>query len=472
MAPDNEPNPNSMSDVTLDVPESDRLRAGLVNYLVREGAIRNPRLQAAFAEIPREFFLPSNVPLSRVYTDDAIVVKWDANHAPSSSSTQPYLMAAMLETLQIQPGMRVLEIGAGVGYNAAIMAHFLGDGALVTSVELDPAMAQIAQQNLRRLAERQPGPGYDRVKVITGDGSAGYLSDAPYDRIVVTVQQWEIAPAWVEQLQVGGLLLLPLTLSPHLWGGMIPAFQKEPAGWLRSVGTTHGSFMPMRGELAHPTTSRTTFTSLPIPQANLYLSTNQTDVPLVLFLKENTSLQATPTGQYRLELTNFQVDPALPPARINGMAYQIFQGFILGLSATGGDQVYTLVMARPQTDEATGVNRAANDDGSHYEPVGLLITQPTEVGYDLALLSNITADPQVRMLTGWSLSVSNGETQPDPDPVANEAIVRVLEIWQTWQTIGQPGFFQWLPLAYPADQLPPRHGYIVPRRFYNLLFPY
>src|SRR5215217_4150150 len=111
-------------------PDPVELRQRLVNYLLAEGAIHSPLLAKAFSEVPREIFLPFNVPLQRVYSDDAIVVKWDENNFPTSSSSQPLLMADMLEALQLEPGLRVLEIGAGVGYNAALMAHWAGDGSL------------------------------------------------------------------------------------------------------------------------------------------------------------------------------------------------------------------------------------------------------------------------------------------------------------------------------------------------------
>src|SRR3954463_3821167 len=115
---ENLPNPGSTGQASLDPVE---LRQRLVNYLLGEGAIRSPLLAKAFSEVPREIFLPANVPIQRVYSDDAIVVKWDENNFPTSSSSQPILMADMLEALRLEPGLRALEIGAGVGYNAALM---------------------------------------------------------------------------------------------------------------------------------------------------------------------------------------------------------------------------------------------------------------------------------------------------------------------------------------------------------------
>src|SRR6478672_8645891 len=103
----NQVSPSSTGQASLDPVE---LRQRLVNYLLGEGAIRSPLLAKAFSEVPREIFLPANVPIQRVYGDDAIVVKWDENNFPSSSSSQPILMADMLEALRLEPGLKVLEI--------------------------------------------------------------------------------------------------------------------------------------------------------------------------------------------------------------------------------------------------------------------------------------------------------------------------------------------------------------------------
>ncbi|NWJ44235.1 MAG: methyltransferase, FxLD system, partial [Chloroflexi bacterium] len=89
------------------------LRAQLVELLKQGLAFKNPLIESAFLTIPREHFLPPELTLEKVYTDDAIVVKYTDDGMPSSSSSQPYLMADMLEVLQLEPGMKVLEIGAG-----------------------------------------------------------------------------------------------------------------------------------------------------------------------------------------------------------------------------------------------------------------------------------------------------------------------------------------------------------------------
>src|SRR5215210_9531011 len=118
-------------------------QAALVAAL-RDGGIAPAAILDAFAAVPRHPFLPG-VPLDEAYRDDAIVTHAE-DGVPTSSSSQPSLMARMLAMLDLSPGQRVLEVGAGTGYNAALMAAL---GARVTTVELQPEVAQAAREHLR-----------------------------------------------------------------------------------------------------------------------------------------------------------------------------------------------------------------------------------------------------------------------------------------------------------------------------------
>jgi protein-L-isoaspartate O-methyltransferase len=120
---------------------------------------------------------------------------------PTSSSSAPSVMNRMLDLLDVKGGMDVLEIGAGTGYNAALLAERTAPGH-VTTVEVDPAIAEHARQALRRT-------GYP-VTVVTGDGTLGYPEDAPYDRVIATASAVKVPYAWVEQTRPGGRILLPL----------------------------------------------------------------------------------------------------------------------------------------------------------------------------------------------------------------------------------------------------------------------
>ncbi len=219
--------------------DDDALREALVNSLLAEGHITQPRVAEAFRAVPRHLFLPG-MDLAVVYQDEAIAIK-EANGMWLSSSSQPAIMAIMLEQLELQPGQRVLEVGAGSGFNAALMAHLVGDAALVTTLDIDDDLVEQAHANLK-------AAGYGEVSVVCADGWEGYRPHAPYDRVILTVGAWDISPAWVEQLREGGILLLPLDFHGMQ---LSVAFEKQQ-GVLRSRSVRCCGFMRLRGEHAGP----------------------------------------------------------------------------------------------------------------------------------------------------------------------------------------------------------------------------
>src|SRR4029434_2947600 len=133
------------------------LHAALVDALLRRGAITDPRVEAAFRAIPRHLFLP-DAPLAEVYRHQAITTKSRDGEAISSSS-QPEIMATMLDQLRLAPGLRVLEIGAGTGYNAALMAHIVGEKGAVVTMGVDDDLVESARAHLR-------AAGASRAQVI------------------------------------------------------------------------------------------------------------------------------------------------------------------------------------------------------------------------------------------------------------------------------------------------------------------
>ncbi|MCA9903235.1 MAG: methyltransferase domain-containing protein [Anaerolineae bacterium] len=208
----------------------------MVDDLKARGLIQTEAVEAAFRSVPRHLFLP-DVALERIYRDDAIVTHYNAQRQPISSSSQPAIMAIMLEMLALEPGHRVLEIGAGTGYNAALMAHIVGETGQVTTIDIDTDFVHEATDHLN-------ASGYSQVRVLCGDGALGAETFAPFDRIILTVGAGDIAPAWRDQLQMRGRLVLPLTLR------CIPrviAFERTSEHGLTSVSVTLGGFMPLRG---------------------------------------------------------------------------------------------------------------------------------------------------------------------------------------------------------------------------------
>ncbi|MEV0604105.1 methyltransferase domain-containing protein [Streptomyces sp. NPDC050315] len=197
-------------------------RAGLVRLITLDGGLTDPRWRAAFAEVPRHLFVPvyyvgvaggyerraADHPdperraewLRGAYTDSALATYVRHGELVSSSS-QPSLMAEMLDALRVEDGDEVLEIGAGTGYNAALLSHRLGDER-VTTIDLDEEITGPAREHLA-------AAGY-RPLVITGDGALGCPERAPFDRIMATCQLSSVPAAWVAQCRTGGLILTPL----------------------------------------------------------------------------------------------------------------------------------------------------------------------------------------------------------------------------------------------------------------------
>jgi protein-L-isoaspartate(D-aspartate) O-methyltransferase len=217
------------------------LRRDLVVRLRDRGHVRDDRVAAAFAAVPRELFLADHVErhgLADVYRDDAIVTRRAGDGTPTSSSSQPAIMAEMLEMLGVRPGQRVLEIGAGTGYNAALLAHLVGGAGRVTSVELDADVAVGARRAL--VSAGIP------ARVEVGDGVAGWPDAAPVDAVIATASTDVVPRAWFDQLRPGGTLVVPLRLSRVLfWVQAVAAFRKVRHGF-EPVAITGGGFMAMR----------------------------------------------------------------------------------------------------------------------------------------------------------------------------------------------------------------------------------
>ena len=236
----------------------DGLIDGYVSNLVERGLVRSPGVERAFRSVPRHCFVErfwvagrdaayevgpdslSAEALRLVYSDEALITRRDGAGNPTSSASQPAVVATMLEALDLEPGMRVLEIGAGTGYNAALMAAVVGDLRLVTTIDID---ADVVAQT-RRLLGRA---GYGAIEVICGDGALGDAGGAPFDRIVATVGCSDVSWDWVDQMRAGGLLLVPVE---H--GGSHPLVKLRVLEPGRVVGRILGwsGFMRMRGDLA------------------------------------------------------------------------------------------------------------------------------------------------------------------------------------------------------------------------------
>ena len=222
-------------------PTARALRRQLVEELERSGCLTAPAVRRAFLTVPRERFLRlvgARDGLAAVYENQAIVTRTDALGMPTSSSSQPSIMAVMLERLDLRPGHRVLEIGTGTGYNAALLAAIVGPTGEVTSIELDAGVAAEADVALQS--------GGHPVRVVVGDGSDGWGAGAPFDRIVATASAAVVPRPWLDQLADDGLLEMPLYLPGASGQQAVVTFRRRGPR-LESVAVVPGGFMAMRG---------------------------------------------------------------------------------------------------------------------------------------------------------------------------------------------------------------------------------
>ncbi|MBV9013334.1 MAG: methyltransferase domain-containing protein [Pseudonocardiales bacterium] len=234
----------------------------MVEVITASGELRTPLWQQVFRAVPRHHFVPvyytpddgggwrehpSGEPgwLEAVYDDRTLITALvdedgpcGVQQIPVSSSTAPALMAHMLEELEITPGMRVLEIGTGTGYHAAVLCAALGQDNVV-SVELRPELVSAAGKRLAEL-------GYHPV-LRAADGRDGLAEHAPYDRIIATCAVPAIPAAWISQLAPGGVLLTDL--KGGLAAGNLVKLSRNGGGALsgRFLPWWAG-FMPMRHE--------------------------------------------------------------------------------------------------------------------------------------------------------------------------------------------------------------------------------
>jgi protein-L-isoaspartate(D-aspartate) O-methyltransferase len=185
--------------------DSRAYRRALVQTLHGDGHLRSARVAQAIEGVPRELFVPG-VPLDEVYRPREAIVTKRIDGVSVSSASAPEVVALMLEQLDPQPGDHVLEIGAGTGYNAALLAHLVGEHGRVVTLDIDEDLVLSAREHLL-------SAGYGQVKVVQADGALGFPDEHAYDRIMLTVASRDIAPAWREQLaRPFGRLVMPLAL--------------------------------------------------------------------------------------------------------------------------------------------------------------------------------------------------------------------------------------------------------------------
>ena len=206
-------------------------RESMVRYQIAARGIQDPRILAAMRRVPRHEFVPQNL-RPAAYDDRALPI------GEEQTISQPYIVALMSEVLELTPDDRVLEIGTGSGYQAAVLAELTDQ---IYSIEIIESLGLRAEQTLRRL-------GYDQIRLKIGDGYLGWPEHAPFDAIIVTCAPEQIPPPLVDQLAEGGRMVIPV--GPRHAQELVLVVKEQ--GRIRQQEIIPVLFVPMTGDHVSP----------------------------------------------------------------------------------------------------------------------------------------------------------------------------------------------------------------------------
>jgi protein-L-isoaspartate(D-aspartate) O-methyltransferase len=218
----------------------DTLRDTMITQVKDRGYTLSGPVEQALRTVERHAFVP-DAELAEAYASSIVVTKRGSDDQVLSCLSEPGIVALQLGQLDVRPGHRVLEIGAGTGYTAALLAHLAGPQGQVTTIDVE---ADIVDDARRHLA----AAGFDTVQVVLGDGALGHPDRAPYDRIVAAVGAYGIPEGWLAQLGPAGRLVVPLRIVGSVSRSI--AFERAENGRWHSVDHQMCGFVPLRDGIA------------------------------------------------------------------------------------------------------------------------------------------------------------------------------------------------------------------------------
>ena len=204
----------------------------LVGKLEREGIIKSEKVKRAFLRVPRYKFVPERYK-EYAHVDEPLPIP------AGQTISAPHMVAIMLELAELEEGMNVLEVGTGSGWNAALIYELVRRD--VYTIERIPELAEFAKRNLERAGYK------DKVHVLIGDGTRGFPAKAPYDRIIVTAGAPKVPEPLIEQLKVGGKILIPVG-SYHLWQELLEVIKISKDNKVKIKNHGGVAFVPLIGE--------------------------------------------------------------------------------------------------------------------------------------------------------------------------------------------------------------------------------
>lgn len=196
----------------------------------------SPEVIEAYRACPRHLFIQEDYPMEEKYRDYPLSIYKD--HKFISTISQPSFVLLMLDMLDLRPGQKVIELGTGSGWNAALMSYLVEPHGKVVSLEIIPELARATKENLKVL-------GVSNVEIIYGDGARGYEKEAPYDRGIFTAGAVDLPLAFHEQIKVGGKLLF--VLKGYTEADLLILLEKK-SDHFAAIKTLTCQFVPIKGE--------------------------------------------------------------------------------------------------------------------------------------------------------------------------------------------------------------------------------